>query len=234
MANTFSDAFAGTLGNWTQDQDSPNWTITGGDELQHDPSGGWTEGVIRYSNQSTGEQIQYAKIDPTYYYQTSNEIGLVLRSEASTGYKYTLTLSYNGALTWNRRSWDLTGSDQIDQETGTGLSQGDTIAVTVQGTGTSTEVKVWANPTNDTPYDKDNWDGASDAADYTLTDGSSVLASNPADDGQFVGCYSYSDSSGGANRMDNFFGGGIASGAGAVAPTGGLDGSLTGPLGGPI
>ena len=204
--NAFSDAFASDLANWTVDAGA-GWSIVSG-RLRYAPGTAYTLNLIRYSSTTTGSATQYAKVTMPFYTQAANSLGVMLRCQASSGYRY-LVYAYNGTLVWSRITWDLSSETEIDSET-MSFTTGNSLGVTIQGTGVNTVVKVWLNPTANTPVNADNWDSASDPADYTLTDGGSLLTTNNANSGQYAGLVSYIDSSsGGYNEYDDFYGGGL-------------------------
>lgn len=169
------------------------------------------EGLAHWATSlGEGATTQFAKFKISSI-GTDGEIGAILRSGASSGYRYALTFTTTGAdaLYWKRYDWNTVGST-IDAEVTTFAST-DTISITVQGTGISTIIKVWKNTINNSPVNANNWDSASDPADYTLTDAGSLLATNPADTGTYVGIIIKKET-GASPSLDDFYSGDVTSG----------------------
>ena len=163
-----------------------------------------TQGLAHHKT-SVGSATQYVKIKLTTFAESENyDLGVILRSQTASGYRYTVTVSGTSRIWWARYNWN-NAVDDIDDEFSSFVA-GDTMGVTIQGTGTSTVVKVWRNPTSDSLYNKDNWDSANDPADYTLTDGLGILATNPADTGTYVGV-DIKRGTGASAVLDNFYAG---------------------------
>lgn len=206
--NSFSDGFAAdTIADWTNVQAGLQWAISGGTLNVTLSSGTDVSGMRVYNKTACGSATQYIKYKLAAV-GVNGVSGIVLRSGITTGYCYRLSGPYSGTMYWERISYNGTGGNDVASQAIT-LAAGDTLAVTVQGTGTSTVLKIWKNATNSAPYNKDNWDSSSDPADYTLTDTGNVLATNPANSGGYVGLASYLPGSGHSVTLDDFFGGGL-------------------------
>lgn len=86
------------------------------------------------------------------------------------------------------------------------IAQGDKLAITWEGTGNSTVVRVWrttsAGTLNDTPFSVAFWNDGSDGPDVTFT----TDPGSPVNSGSFVGIGGYVVPSPTA-QWDNFFGG---------------------------
>jgi hypothetical protein len=105
---------------------------------------------------------------------------LQFRSDDSSSAHYALELSCNNAeVKWySYSSWAETSPEEVEaQDLGTDLLS-DRVGATVCGTGASTVVRVWVNPTN-TPSSCTDWDGdTSPTATYATDPASPVNAGN--------------------------------------------------------
>lgn len=205
--NALSDDFSGTTSKWTFDTNSSGFSIVSG-VLRFSGSAN-AIGVARYTNQNTGTLTQYVKATMSYRDLASGLVPFLFRSEATSGYKYILIPDGTG-LIWRRYTWDLASSIDVSSVAfSLNNAAPFTMGATIQGLGTSTVIKVWLSPVNNTPVNKDNWDSASDPADYTLTDASSQLGTNNANVGLYVGITPYVGASTAVIDTDNFYGGGL-------------------------
>jgi hypothetical protein len=159
--------------------------------------------VTSVHNTSTGSTTQYIKIslsgiDVQYPWVVFRYLN------SSSGY-YTLQMDGNtGTVDWYYFSDATDASGDAIGSGGTFGSDlvGDTIAFTITGTGTSTVVRGWLNPTG-LPSAADNWNGDT-TPEFTLTDDPATAANT----GQLVGI---GGQTGTANtvRINDFFGGGL-------------------------
>jgi hypothetical protein len=192
----FSDDFStdqvdGSPQCWTEDD--AVWSVSAG-VLSN--SGAESNAVIRYSTE-TSTVTQYVKAAVVNYV---DQEGLYFRVDGATGCGYVLTYKTTGDdLLWQRFNNDDWAATIETIDAGGAISDGDSLGITVQGTGISTIVSVWDNPTNDAPTDVDNWDSGSDTADFIFT-------ANPAtacDAGKYVGVRAQNS----ASSHDDFFAG---------------------------
>ena len=101
---------------------------------------------------------------------SSNEFSGVAFRWVDEGKRYYLIHDYwNANLIWAYATDDAeTGYTAIATSSGSITSaEGDKICFTIDGEDSAIALKVWQNPTNSCPNDKDNWDSASDAADWS-------------------------------------------------------------------
>jgi len=165
-------------------------------------TGSWARVAIIWTA-DTIDDDQYVKATLTRM-DGSDYPFIILRYTDSSSEMYRLQVS--GANTYWSRCATLTGSCGSDIETSTAVtwSATDEVAVTIEGTGDDTVIRVWENPTNDTPAQVDGWDNGSDTADITFT----TNPSDPVDTGSYVGlARNDGDASGG---WDDFFAGDFA------------------------
>ena len=136
----------------------------------------------------------------------SNYPAIVLRYSAAGSPMYSIVFSMTeDRVEWIRKATASDGAGVTVGSTGGNgtqtVTQGDTWAVTIDGTGTSTVVRCWRNPTGNTPTSNANW-GGDTTPDITLTDN----PASPVDTGNNVGL------GGATNASENiqwtaFFGG---------------------------
>jgi hypothetical protein len=183
-----------------------NWTeVTGDAAISSNrlrmQTGAWANHWIVYSGTATNTANQYIKFtvaDPSNYPQ------VMFRYTNGSSAFYFLELEYTtNNWNWSYRSAPGGSSTQINASAIdlAGTAQGKTYGVTLCGTGTSTAVRVWENPTG-LPTACDNWNGDS-TPDGSFTDDPGA---NAVDSGSYVGL---GGQSGTANDVhhDDFFGG---------------------------
>jgi hypothetical protein len=86
-----------------------------------------------------------------------------------------------------------------------------TYGMTIEGTGTSTVLRMWRTPSADTPTSVSSWDGASDPADVEFTNNPSSAVNS----GPYIAIGGVT-SAAQAIRFDNVFGGDFAGGGGGA------------------
>lgn len=130
--------------------------------------------------------------------------GLVLRyTNASSPFYLVSVNSYGGTLDWSVVDDATHASSSTVQSTSTSFASGDTLAVAVSGTGTSTVVRVWKNATGNAPDSGGTtWNSAS--PDHTFTNDPSTAVNT----GSLLGVAHYSHAGNGW-RLDNFYGGDV-------------------------
>lgn len=190
----FSDNFSGTLSNWTQE--AGTWDINTGQLRLTD--GSFANGAIIFTADTCDTTQGYMRATrgddgsfPRFIFRYSNDGGAHYAIEianAECGWYYYPTVG--GSPT------------QIGTDFSTTTGIGTVVAITWTGTGTGTIIRVWIDPTSNTPTSVSDWDGA---ADHTWTDDPGA----PVNSGLYVGI---GGSQGTANtlRWDNFFGGDAA------------------------
>jgi hypothetical protein len=186
--------------NWTEDAGTALAIST--NQLAGNPGGGT---LIARHNTATDSATQYVKIKLVEIGTTSHSVGVLIRSPAgTTGDSYAIEFDGSGAANWY---YYLSQAyhESIQSTAGGQFADGDTAGITVQGTGNSTVVKIWKNPTNNCPVDANNWDAVSDAADYTLDADNTHLV---ADTGTSVAVFVYG-TAGTTLILDDFYAGGL-------------------------
>lgn len=182
-----------------------NWTEAAGDlDIFSDTlrcvTGGFAENVAIYSAEGLTTTSGYIRV-------TRRDDGsfpsLIFRYTNSSSAFYYLSFS-NTNVSWNSRS-AIGGSDtQIGSSVSITSGVGTVFAITWTGTGSGTEIRIWANPTggSNTPTSSSDW-GGDVTPDVTFTDDPGA---NAVDSGAYVGLGGYQGS---ANtcRFEGFFGG---------------------------
>jgi hypothetical protein len=182
-----------------------NWTEAAGDQAifsngLRQVTASYGKIYTIYSGTPTNTVKQYLRVQ---FVDDGGEYpGVILRYQNSSSVFYSLSHDSNDLWEWYSCP-NTTGSCTLIGTVDTGtFSDGQHFGLTIDGTGTSTVIRIWKSPTANTPVSATEWDSGD-----TTPDGS--LAQDPAsaaDVGTYVGLTS---AAGNANtvRMDNFFGG---------------------------
>lgn len=203
----FSSDFTGTNGNpWPSD-----WTtLNGSMEIQSNTgrfnTGSFTNNSASFTGGTCSTIDQYQKVAfPTFaansYYKA------IFRYTNSSSPFYIIQLDVNaGGIEWHYAATlaaFVAGTVTVIGTSGgfAPFASNDTLAITLEGTGNSTNFRFWKNPTGNTPTGDNNWGGASapvtmaDDPGLTVVDTGGVLG---------VGC-----EQSGANQtsIDTWFGG---------------------------
>lgn len=169
ITTSFTEA---NLDDWTQNVGT--WTLdTTNDELDSPSDYG---AIIYHDTQITTIQ-GWAKVqfpDEQYYPK------IMFRIPGTTGNAYALKMHHNGAWSWEAVA-TASGSvlSTIDTTSTMTMAADDYVAIAWEGTEDGATLRVWKNPTGDTPCD---WG----TADDTLSS-SGMNASHYADTGLYVG-----------------------------------------------
>lgn len=192
----FSDDFAGTLAKWTIN--TGNWDINGGALRMND--GGFVDSNITFTDDTlttTSGYFRAVRGDdasfPRFGFRYSNDDGA----------HYALEIS-NTLVGWYYYPTIGGSPTQIGGNFVTTTGIGTVIAITWElgGTGAGTRVRVWIDPTGDTPTGINDWGGA--AADQ-LWENETGTAVNS---GAYV-FFGGSQGTANTNKWDNFFGGDV-------------------------
>jgi hypothetical protein len=212
---------------WIEDHLMTTFT----EDFSSDPAGNWTNLYGTASYDSTNDEID---ITADYYIYGTNLSGvnqyakakftaggnpygggLVLRSTGTAADGWYVLAKAFGTNTWYLSFCDNVGDgwaeDMVDNTSGPTLAAGDSVGVTITGTGTSTTVRVWKNPTNAAPVSAEYWDSGSDGPDFSLSL-SGYAGSNFCNTGLRVGVGGW-----GTLSFDDVSGGDIPTGGGASA-----------------
>ena len=182
-----SDDFSGDLSKWTQD--SGTWSISAG-QLQETAI--TDEGTIRYTDAETPTISQYAKVKVVQF----NEYGGLAFRCAGSSYYYSVDFHVaSGQCFWRVLSYPATWDENVESHWDLSFSDNDTIGAEVTGTGNSTVVKIWKNPSGDTPSE---W--GSEGLNFTNN------PTNAADSGKYIGIVDY-NGAGETAIYDDFSGG---------------------------
>lgn len=125
----------------------------------------------------------------------------VFRSTSTASDGYYCPHVYANNVYWDY--CDNTGFvDTIEDMGALNISSATNVAATLCGAQSTPVLKIWINVTNNTPYDCNNWDSASDPADKT----SSVTPSAPQQyGGYYIGIGEYQT----GISVDNWYGGDV-------------------------
>ena len=182
-----------------------NWTVHAGD--YHVVSGAATgqssyafDAAIYSAQALGGDQYAHFKMPAT-----GDWLGALFRYTNTSSKLYIVTYNLE---TWYWNTWLTIGNASYNTITSSSLSMssGDTVGITVRGIGTDTEVRIWKNPTNKTPYSMTAWDSVSDTTpDITWT---TDPGTDAVDSGSYAGFYSYGAS---GKAIDDFYAGDYSS-----------------------
>lgn len=156
-----SDAFGGTLTAWTEITSggfTSGWSISGG-YVKYSATGSNKAGCLLHNTECT-DATQWAKVKIV----TIGVYGapaIVLRYNNTSSY-YAVEPGGDGKVYW----WGPTYADEIANSP-LSFANGDSIGVTVTGTGNATTVRVWKNPTGNSPDSVSLWGGASPGVTFT-------------------------------------------------------------------
>ena len=183
-----------------------NWTEAAGDQdITSNQLGAMTTGFAKnlaiYSGTSCNTVNQYAKIKIVA--GIAGFIHLVFRYTDSSSAYYAVEVENDGDSNcrWYYYPTAAGSGTEIAATTFTGGANGDTFGITLTGTGTSTEVRMWRNPTGAAPDSAISWGGDTTPDSSFTTD-----PPTPVNTGSKVGLQAFHNS---ANTLDDFSGGDI-------------------------
>jgi hypothetical protein len=203
-------AFSDDFNRADSDSLGANWTEAAGDadifSNSYRISTGSFGVVTSVYNTSTGSLTQYVLI--TMVTAGTQYPWIVFRyTDASSPYYAFQLDGNNGNVSWYHYANAAASSGtQIgaDVTLAGGAFSGQTLAMTITGTGAGTDIRLWKGVTG-LPSAADTWNGDNTPdASWLATD----PAGNAVDSGMLVGIGGQQGSAD-ANRMDNFFGGGL-------------------------
>ena len=185
-----------------------NWTEAAGDgsivsnTLLQVNTGSYAENVYAYTGTACATVNQYVKV--TFQFLTGADYpAIILRyTDASSPMYAIFFFNSEDRVIWTRKANAADGSfttiQTVDPFT---VASGDVYGVTIDGTGTSTVVRIWRTPPSNTPTSSSNW-GGDTTPDATFT----TDPASPVDTGNYVGLGGETGSAGNV-VFDNFFGG---------------------------
>jgi len=130
---------------------------------------------------------------------TDGDVGLILKSEASTGYRYALVYDEGStqlklvSCNWNTCNF----ASPLDTET-VNLNNDIILSVTIEGN----NIRVWTDATNNYPYSASKWQDVADDPTFTLTADGSATA------GTYVGIIIKKETAA-SPVLDNFYSGDV-------------------------
>lgn len=174
-----------------------NWSEPRGDSSisSNQYRGGSNYNFAIYSGTTATGSVQYGKITIS----TDNYSVQVCRYADSSSPFYALEFEDGSETVYWTRYATAAGSPDVIASTTLSLAGGDIVAMTVTGTGTSTVVRIWKNPTG-LALSASDWNGDT-TPDVTFTDD----PASAVDSGAYVGIGVF----GSSPRLDDFFGGSL-------------------------
>jgi len=157
-----------------------------------------------YTATSCGSVNQYVKVTLTSNNSGGNVApGVLLRYTDASSPCYNVRFAIASDIArWNRLATPTpTGTDAAVDNDQLTVAPGDVVGITIGGTGASTVVRIWVNPTG-LPSAVDNWDG-----DTTPSLSLTVDPGTPVDTGNYVGICGLGSL--GVLEWDDFYGGGL-------------------------
>jgi hypothetical protein len=155
---------------------------------------------------SVGSANQFIKATLTF--DANTLIGFVLRATNITTHFYYLFFGTDtGGAWWGHgiaAGASTTGTD-IVADGASGLSSGDSVGVTITGSGNSVVIRIWKNPTANAPISVTEWDSGDSTPDLSIT---TDPGTDAVDSGNLVGV-SCAQSTGGVGKIDNFYAGSV-------------------------
>jgi hypothetical protein len=158
-------------------------------------------GVLVYSGQATDTINQYVKVKFADFQISGWDYpGVVVRYVNSTSPFYGIIHSASeNTITW--QSFPVVeGNGTVIGSSSLTFATGDSLGVTIEGTGDDTIVRIWKNPTGAAPTTISSWGGS--GPDVTLSDNPGTAA----DTGKYVGIRGYKDAAT-TLSFDDFSGG---------------------------
>ena len=183
-----------------------NWTEANGDfgissNTLRLNSGSFVENMAIWSGNATPNAYQYLKA--TIVNDAGGFISFLLRYENSSSPFYILYHDQNAGWEWYRYA-SVGGASTLIQSGDSGtFADGDSYGITIDGTGNSTVIRIWKNPTANTPVSASEWDSGDTTPELSLTND----PASPCDAGRYLGIGG-SVSGASTAAFDNFYGGG--------------------------
>lgn len=205
-------AFSDNFNRADNDSLGSNWTEAVGDadiasNALYFATGGWDPVLVSH-NTSTNTVNQYVKISIPVANETYGQV--VFRYTNSSTHFYTVAFNtpFSCEIEWRH----VAGSTGIGAENTIGTSvdmgscsNGDSFGITITGTGDDTVVRVWHNPTANTPVSASEWDSGDTTPDASWT---TNPGANAVDTGNKVG-FAGIQNSAGEITFDSFYAGDI-------------------------
>lgn len=197
LSDNFNRANADSLG--------PNWTEQAGDtdivsNTAESQTGGFGQVLNIYSATATNTVNQYMKL--TISAGTASYTNVVFRYTNSASPYYVLTFNDpDDEVEWIRIASVGGAETSVQLTTLAQSTAATTYGITITGTGSSTEFRVWVNPTGDIPDSATSW-GGDTTPEVTFTND----PASPVDTGGFLGFGGFTSTN---MTFENWFGGDI-------------------------
>ena len=153
--------------------------------------------LVYYSDDETCALNQWVRVE---YSDVGTSNGVALRQVSTDNTALRYVVSYDdatGSLVWSYCSGSTPSCTQIESSgaSSISLSDGDSLGFQIAGTGSSTEVKVWKNPSGSAPsaWGTAGWTSSNDPG-----------TGNYADTGKHVGLFVGYGSAADRGSFDNF------------------------------
>ncbi len=175
----------------------------------------YVKNLAIFSGSATASTDQYVKA-AVYSTVAGGYPEMVFRYTNSLSSYYAIEFNVDGdTALWRRYATASGVPDNISASTAMTITSGDVFGITVSGTGTNTVVRVWRNPTGNSPNSATDWGGDS-SPDLTFIDDPAT----PVNSGTYAGVGGYMDygAANGSISFDNFFTGDVSGGANLNAP----------------
>lgn len=201
FSDDFNRADSDSLGaNWTEQ--TGTWDIAS-NELRCTEGVAYARATAIYSGTGLSTANGYVRITiassstGTFYPQ------IIFRYTSSGSAFYTMELqpAENHAI-WGYCASASADSSTIEDQASVTVDVGDVWGITWTGTGASTVVRLWRNPSNTTPSAIDGWDSGGDTADFSFTTDPGTAVNT----GSYVGLRSYQGAANNA-KFDNLYAG---------------------------
>lgn len=185
----------------------PNWTeVVGNFDINSNAmrfrTASFAKQLAVYSGQATDTVDQYSKVAfPTLLGSVYPEMAFRYTDSSTQFYSVQLLQAENQAK-WQYYSSSAASSSTIATAALT-VDSGDSFGITLEGTGTSTVVRIWRNPTGGIPDSATSWGGDA-TPDVTFT----TDPGTPVNTGNYIGVMGYQNA---VNTIivNAFFGGDI-------------------------
>jgi len=201
FSDDFNRANASSLG--------ANWTANAGEiDIASNEAvpqtGSYGKDTCIYTNTACDTVNQYVRVTFATLAATSYAEIVFRFTDDSTHY-YAIQLNDNDDTMWWQYLSNMadTSGTTIQSVTSVTIATGDIWGFTITGTGASTVIRAWRNPTATTPVSASEWDSGDTTPEVTF---SNDPGGNAVDSGNYVGIECFQNT-GASTHYDNFYGG---------------------------
>jgi hypothetical protein len=181
---------------------SANWTEAAGDwnifsNGARQVSGSYASCFAVYTGTSTSTIKQYGRI--TFPNSSGEYAGLIFRYVDSSSPFYAIYVDQNALWSWEVYPTAAGSGTEIQNGDAGTFTAGDTWGVTIEGTGSSTRVRIWKNPVAAKPISVSEWDSGDTTPELDFQNDPGTAA----DTGKQIGICGFSNSANNI-RLDTF------------------------------